>query len=75
MKFIHISGVYTECNGDIKFADFYVNADKVVSFSVLSVSERRLKVSCEGWSRPLIVDGDDATFLADCTGRNLFGKL
>ena len=73
MKFIHVSGVYTECNGEVKSADFYVNADKIVSFSVLNASARRLKVSCEGFSRPLIVEGRDTAFLQDCARPNLFG--
>lgn len=54
--FIHITGIYTECNGDTKEADFYINVNKIISFSIIGKpdEQRKIKISCECFSRPLI---------------------
>ena len=58
--FVHICGTLTECNGDIKKADFFINTNKIISFSIHGEENARVAhVSCEGYSRQLISDTMD----------------
>ena len=52
MKFIHITKVIESIG--TKNIDFYINADKIISFSVYWIDEvKGIKISCEGFSRSL----------------------
>lgn len=66
MKFIHISKVI-ESTGT-KNVDFYINADKIISFSVYWTGDvEGIKISCEGFSRSLW--SEDIDFFAKSVGK------